>query len=85
MTVRGTVRGQMIELDEALPFPTGQIVSVQVEPVASAAPTGSPSRLLEAVTGPPHISVEDAAELNRAIEEGKIAASDRGIFDAPTN
>jgi len=81
MTVRGTARGRTIELDEALPFPSGQLLDVQVQPRATDAPLGSPARLLEAVRQPPHVNSDDTAELERAIESGKLPASGRGIFD----
>lgn len=84
MTVRGTARGKTIELEEALPFPAGQKVSVDVQPLETDASLGSPARLLEAVRRPPHVTPEDTAELESAIRSGRLPASDGGVFDENT-
>ncbi len=70
MTVRGTAREKFIELDDALPFPPGQLVSVEVQPVESGPAMGSPARLLAIVRQPPHVSESDLAEWESAIESG---------------
>jgi hypothetical protein len=81
MTVRGTARGRTIELDEALPFPSGQKLNIDIQPLETGALLGSPARLLEAVRQPPHISPEEAAELESAIQSGRLSTGDRGVFD----
>lgn len=81
MTVRGTARGKTIELDEALPYPSGQPLDVHVQPRDTGAPLGSPARLLEAMRQPPHVPTQDLADLERAIESGKLPGGERGIFD----
>lgn len=81
MTVRGTARGKTIELDEALPFPAGQALNVHVQPLENGAPLGSPACLLEAVGRPPHVSPQDIADLERAIQRGKLPVTDAGPFD----
>ncbi|GMU80595.1 MAG: hypothetical protein AMXMBFR47_04660 [Planctomycetota bacterium] len=83
MTVRGRVRGKTIELDEMLPFPQGQAVDVDVRPLEASSLPGSPSRLLDAVRSAPHISNDDLAELESAIQSGKLPPSDRAVFDEP--
>ena len=83
MTVRGKARGKTIELDEALPFPAGQPLDIHIEPATAEAAIGSPARLLEAVRQPPHVSAEDAAEFQRAIQSGTLVPDERGVFDDP--
>ena len=81
MTVRGTARGRTIELEEALPFPSGQQLNIHVQPLENGVALGSPVRLLEAVRRPPHVTPGEAAELENAIRDGKLPTSDRGVFD----
>lgn len=82
MTVRGTARGRMIELDEDLPYPAGQRVDVHVEPHANGAPPpGSPASVLAILRQPPHLTAEDGDQLLRAIDSGKLRQDDRGCFD----
>ncbi len=82
MTVRGTARGRMIELDEDLPYPAGQQLDVHVQPCGtSTGPQGSPASVLAIMRQLPHLSPEDGAELLRAIDSGKLRPDERGCFD----
>lgn len=82
MTYRGLVRGNMIELEEALPYPDGQPINISIEPLAQDAPLGSPQLVLGAVRSAPHLTSEDMDELERAIDEGRLAVRDDNLFDA---
>lgn len=81
MTIKGTIRGKMIELFQPLPFPDGQEVTVSILPESPQAPFGSPQVLLDAVRRPPHVDPADVDELERAIEAGKIPVCYKGAFD----
>ncbi len=81
MTVRGTARGKSIELGEALPYPPGQELKLDIQPVESGRAIGSPARLLDALRQPPHLTPADTDELEKAIESGKVPPLDRGVFD----
>lgn len=81
MTIRGTARGKTIELDEALPIPSGQKLTVRVEAETDGPRPGSAAALLEALRQPPHLTAEDIAELNRAMAQGKSVPRAEGIFD----
>jgi hypothetical protein len=72
VTYRGVVKGKTIELDEPLPYPEGQPVTVSVEPVSPAFALGSPAAILDAMRRLPHLRAEDVDELERAINEGKL-------------
>lgn len=82
MTVQGTANGKSIELDEPLPFPDGEPLTIDVHPTNNDArnyPT--PAEVVEALRKLPPVTDEDIAELMRAIDSDKQPASDRGIFD----
>jgi len=81
VSYKGIVKGKTIELEEPLPYPEGQPVSVSVEPLVGRYPRGSPAAILEAVRKPPHLTDEDVDELERAIEEGKLPVREECIFD----
>jgi len=63
MTVRGTARGRVIELDEALPFPSGQKLSIQVQPLEAGAPPALPARIHTPRLANPH----DAEDFRKQI------------------
>lgn len=81
MTYKGVARGKTIELDEVLPFPEGEPVSVSVQPLKSELRPGSAQAIRQAMHEPPHLSEEDVAALERAIEESKLPVNFRGVFD----
>lgn len=55
MIYRGIARGNTIELDEALPYPEGQPLTISVEPSATPLPSGSPAAIRRAMGEPPHL------------------------------
>lgn len=82
MTIRGRIRGKMIELAELLPYAEGQEVTVSIEPTFPPATSGSPETVLEALRRPPHVDSETVDLLDRLIEEGKLPVGAGGIFDS---
>lgn len=81
MTYSGVARGKMIELDEPLPYPEGQPVRVAIEPLITQLDAGSPAAILKAMAKAPHLTEEDVAQLERAIDEGKLPVGQGGVFD----
>ena len=81
MTYKGWAKGKRIELENALPFPPGQPVSVPVEPRPGDSPLGSPAGMLEALRAVPHLNEADVDDLENAIERGKLAVRGSGVFD----
>jgi hypothetical protein len=82
MAYKGIAKGKTIELEEALPYPEGQPVSVIVEPLTERLlMKGSPEAIRRAMHEPPHLTPEDVADLERAIEEGKLPVREEGIFE----
>jgi hypothetical protein len=82
MIYKGIARGKTIELEEPLPYPEGQPVSVSVELLSSRGPAGSPEAILQVVREAPHIRSEDVDAMEQAIEQGKLPVRASGIFDA---
>jgi len=81
MSYKGIARGKTIELEEPLPYPEGQPVSVLVEPLAEQPQAGSPMAIRQVMHEPPHLKWEDVDELERAIEEGKLPVRQGSVFD----
>ena len=81
MIYRGIAKGRTIELEEPLPYPEGQPVSVSVEPLTTPPHLGSPAAIRQAMREPPHLSGDDVDELERAIEEGKLPVRQESVFD----
>lgn len=81
MIYRGVVKGRVIELEEPLPYPEGQPVSVAVEPLATQFHSGSPAAIRQVMHEPPHLSWEDVDQLERAIEAGQLPVHQEGVFD----
>jgi hypothetical protein len=69
MTYHGVVHGRRIDLDEPVPLRDGQRVRVSVEPCAAA---GTPSAVLAAALQEPRLGDADVAELQRAIDAGRL-------------
>ncbi len=67
MIYRGIVKGRMIELEELLPYPEGQAVSVSVKLLTTHLHSGSPAAIRQVMHEPPHLNREDVDELERAI------------------
>ena len=81
MTYRGTAKGRTIELDERLPFPDGQRLSVSVEASGRNTSNGSTARILEILRSPPHLDPSDVDELEQAIHAGRLPVKSSGAFD----
>jgi hypothetical protein len=81
MTYKGIVRGKTIQLEEQLPYPEGQPVSVSVEPLEEKPRPDLPAVIRQIMHEPPHLSWEEVDELERAIGEGKLPVYQRGMFD----
>lgn len=81
MSYRGIAKGKTIELEEPLPYPEGQPVSVFVEPLAGQLQAGSPTAIRQVMHEPPHLKWEDVDELERAIEEARLPVRQGGVFD----
>ena len=81
MSYRGIAKGKTIELEELLPYPEGQPVSVFVEPLTGQLQAGSPTAIRQVMHEPPHLKWEDVDELERAIEEAKLPVRQGGVFD----
>jgi hypothetical protein len=81
MTYKGVARGRMIELNEALPYPEGQPVTVSVEAARERSCAGAPNAIRRTMHQPPHLGSTDVDELERAIAEGKMPLQHDGEFD----
>lgn len=82
MCYKGIAKGKIIELEERLPYPEGQPVSISVEPFVERLHPGSPAAIRRVMHEPPHLKWEDVDELERAIEEGKLPVNQESVFDA---
>ncbi len=78
MVYKGVARGKMIELEQRLPYPEGQPVSVSVEPVRGQAALGSPEPIRRAMHEPPHLESSDVDELERGLESGRLPFGQEG-------
>lgn len=81
MSYKGIARGKTIELEESLPYPEGQPISVVVEPLAEQLQVGSPAAIRQVMHELPHLKWEDVDELERAIEEARLPVRHEGMFD----
>jgi len=81
MSYKGIAKGKIIELEERLPYPEGQPVSISVEPFAGDLHPGSPAAIRQVMHEPPHLRWEDVDELERAIEEGKLPVDQESVFE----
>jgi hypothetical protein len=81
MIYKGIAKGKTIELEERLPYPEGQPVSISVEPFIEQLRPGSPAAVQQVMHEPPHVMWEDVDELERAIEAGKLPVHQEGVFD----
>jgi hypothetical protein len=81
MYARGTAKGKIIELDEALPYVDGCPVRVTVEPEEVALTRGSPGAILQAMHEAPHLAAADLEALDQAIEAGRLPVQERTVFE----
>lgn len=72
MTIRVRYDGNVLIPVDPVDLPRNQVLEMQLLEPPSEPPRGSPAALLKAIAEGPHISAEDAAELERVIEEGKM-------------
>jgi len=78
---KGVAKGKIIELEESLPYPEGQLLSISVEPWAGPLYPGSPAAVRQVMHEPPHLRWEEVDELERAIAAGKLPVHQAGVFD----
>jgi hypothetical protein len=78
-TLRAQFDGKVLVPLEPVDLPTDKVLDVHISPSVGN-PIGSAARLLEAMRQPPHLSKEDVAELERAIEEGKLPVRYQSVF-----
>ena len=81
MNHKGIARGKTIELEDELPYPNGQPVSVSVAPLPTSLPPGVPAVVRQAMHDFPHLRNEDVDELERAITEAQLPMQHQGVFD----
>lgn len=67
MSVKGTVRGNVIELDEPLPFADGTRVEVTVAPEEYLPRKGSPQAVLQLLVGT--LTHEEAEAIRKVVSE----------------
>lgn len=81
MPYKGVAKGKMIELEDLLPYPEGQPLSVSVEPWGGQPYPGSPAAIRQVMHEPPHLKWEEVDELARVIVAGKLPVHHAGVFD----
>jgi len=81
MSYKGIAKGKIIELEEPLPYPEGQAVSISVKPFVERLHTGSPVSVRQVMHEPPHLRWEDVDQLEQAIEEAKLPVHKQNVFD----
>ncbi len=81
MVYKGIARGKTVELDELLPYPEGQLLSVSVEPVEEHAAPGSAAAIRRVMHEAPHLSRKDVVGMEEAIERGKLPLRHESVFD----
>jgi hypothetical protein len=80
MPYKGIIKGKTIELEDPLPYPEGQPVSVSVVPLAPHLQPGSPAAIRQVMHEPPHLQEADVHILERAMEEGKLPVEQGNVF-----
>lgn len=81
MSYKGIAKGKIIELEEPLPYPEGQVVNISVEPFMERLHPGTSVAVRKVMHEPPHLRWEDVDELERVIEEGKLPVHKQSVFD----
>ena len=84
MIYKGVAKGKSIELEEQLPYPEGQPVSISVEPLVGQPDPCSPAAIRQVMHEPPHLKSEDVDELEKAIEQGKLPVQQESVFGQTT-
>lgn len=83
-TVRARFDGKAFIPEKAVHLPVGEVVEIQF-PGQAEPEFGSPKAILRAMKTSPKISAEDAAEMERLIEQGATKADFDGAFDAASD
>lgn len=81
MTYKGVARERIIELDELLPYPQGQALTVVVQPLHREAEIGSPERVRSAMHALPHLDPMDVDDLETCIKNGRLPVRDAESID----
>jgi hypothetical protein len=81
MSYKGIARGKTIELEDELPYPDGQPVSVSVAPFTAPLQPGLPAVVRQAMHDLPHLQWEEVDELERALTEAQLPMQYQGVFD----
>ena len=81
MTIRAHFNGKVFVPTEPVDLPKDQEVDIEIHEVDVNPPPGSRAALLKVMRESPGISSEDAEELLRVIEEGKLPVNDKRAFD----
>lgn len=81
MNYKGIAKGKTIELDEPLPYPEGQPVSVLVEPLDEQPQLSMAAAIRQIMHEPPHINWDYVDELERVIQEGRLPVYQGSVFD----
>ena len=81
MIYKGIAKGKNIELEEPLPYPSGQPIQVSVAPLTVRSHEGFPTAIRRVMHDEPHLNWEDVDELERAIRDGKLPMLFEGVFD----
>ena len=81
MHARGTAKGKIIELDEALPYVDGSPVRVTVEPEEVALTRGSPAAIRQVMHEAPHLAAADLEALDQEIKAGQLPVRERTVFE----
>ncbi len=76
MHYKGVAKGKTIELEETLPYPDGQAISVSVAPLTVPLRLGVPAVVRQVMYDFPHLQWEEVEELEHAITEAKLLVQD---------
>jgi hypothetical protein len=79
-TLRAKFDGRVLIPIGPVDLPTNRELEIQVHELGDP-PRGSPAALVEAMKRFAPISREDADALDRAIDEGKLPPTEKGVFD----
>jgi DNA helicase TIP49 (TBP-interacting protein) len=81
MTIRAHFDGKVFVPTGPVALRKDQVVDIEIHEADVNPPPGSPAALLKVMRESTPISAEDAEELLRVIEEGKLPVVDEGVFD----
>jgi hypothetical protein len=85
-TLRARFDGRVLIPEGPVDLPVDKPLDIQVsEATEGSYPQGSPEAILEVLRSLTPISPDAYAEFERALEEGKLPPTERGIFDDETD